>query len=175
VELLNDAILRLLEKGHTREDVEEAIQITTNAGIVLRPSLMPFTPWTTINDLIELVDFIEMNQLYDQVDPIQLSIRLLLPPGSSLLDQPELQSFVTGFDSEKWVYEWRSADEEMDLLQSRIARIVERDYQAREDHFTTYLKIRQAVSEISGGYQSRHLQKYERKEWAPRLTEDWFC
>ncbi|MCG8604336.1 CUAEP/CCAEP-tail radical SAM protein [bacterium] len=175
VELLNDEILRLLEKDHTRENVQEALQITRNAGVALRPSLMPFTPWTTIQDLTDLLDFIEINQLYDQIDPIQLSIRLLLPPGSSLLNQPELQAFLTVFDCEKWVYEWRSADEEMDLLQNRIAGIVESESKAGADNFATYLKISQAVAEFSGDFNRRRLPKYERKQWAPRLTEDWFC
>ncbi|MGH7454761.1 MAG: CUAEP/CCAEP-tail radical SAM (seleno)protein, partial [bacterium] len=97
VELLNDNILALLAKGHTRADVEVAFHLTQRAGIPLRPSLMPFTPWSSMQDFIDLIEFVEAQHLVTHVDPVQYGIRLLLPPGSALLALPETQPHLREF------------------------------------------------------------------------------
>ncbi|HZR47255.1 MAG TPA: CUAEP/CCAEP-tail radical SAM protein, partial [Candidatus Manganitrophaceae bacterium] len=51
VESLSDTVLTHLAKDHTRADVVEALKIARAAKIPLRPSLVPFTPWTTLDDL----------------------------------------------------------------------------------------------------------------------------
>ena len=43
VESLSDRVLAILDKGHTRADVVEALALTRAAGIRLRPSLVPFS------------------------------------------------------------------------------------------------------------------------------------
>jgi radical SAM superfamily enzyme YgiQ (UPF0313 family) len=53
VESLSDTVLAHLDKGHTRADVFEALAIMRQAGIALRPSLVSFTPWTTLDDYLE--------------------------------------------------------------------------------------------------------------------------
>ncbi len=55
VESLSDEILALLDKGHTRADVSEALAIARGAGISLRPTLVAFTPFTSIDDYLTLV------------------------------------------------------------------------------------------------------------------------
>ena len=52
------------------------------AGIALRPSLVSFTPWTTLDDYIDVFDVVEREGLIDHVDPVQYAVRLLIPPGS---------------------------------------------------------------------------------------------
>src|SRR5262245_19818851 len=47
VESLSETVLSILEKHHTRADVAEALGIVHGAGIALRPTWVPFTPWTT--------------------------------------------------------------------------------------------------------------------------------
>ena len=86
VESLSDEILALLDKGHTRADVVEALAIVRGAGISLRPTFVAFTPFTSIDDYLMLCRFIRENDLEQEVDPIQLAIRLLIPPGSLLLE-----------------------------------------------------------------------------------------
>ena len=88
VESLSDTVLARLEKGHTRRDVGRALHILRDAGIALRPSFVSFTPWTTIDDFIEVLDFVRSHNLVDHVDPVQYSIRLLVPPGSLLVSRP---------------------------------------------------------------------------------------
>src|SRR5206468_6829843 len=87
VESLSDTVLANLEKGHTRADVYEALRVVRGAGIVLRPSLLAFTPWTTLDDYIEMLEFVESEGLTECIDLIQYAVRLLIPPGSALLSR----------------------------------------------------------------------------------------
>src|SRR3984893_1841394 len=64
----------ILDKGHSADDVLAALGICRSLGIELRPSLLPFTPWSTLRDHIDLLDLILANGLVDSVDPVQLSI-----------------------------------------------------------------------------------------------------
>ena len=84
-------MLAHLDKGHTRADVLEALAAVRGAGITLRPTLVAFTPWTTLDDYRELLDFIDAEGLIDHVDPVQYGLRLLVPPGSLLLDHAGMQ------------------------------------------------------------------------------------
>jgi radical SAM superfamily enzyme YgiQ (UPF0313 family) len=47
LESVNDEILEWLDKGHTTEEAARAIALLREHGIEMRPSWMPFTPWTT--------------------------------------------------------------------------------------------------------------------------------
>lgn len=176
VELLNDRILAILQKGHTRADVEEALQITQQVGIPLRPSLMPFTPWTTWQDFLDLIDFVEAKGIVAHVDPVQYSIRLLLPPGSLLLSRPETRPHVREFDEEKFTFLWEHPEPAMDRLQREIAVGVEAAAHAHQETFQTFAAIREL------GY--RAAAQRPRRKFAPppspglsppRLTEHWFC
>ena len=55
----------------------------------MRPTFVAFTPWTTARDYLELLDFVEEQGLIEAVDAIQFAIRLLVPPGSALLSEPD--------------------------------------------------------------------------------------
>ncbi|HVO29754.1 MAG TPA: CUAEP/CCAEP-tail radical SAM protein, partial [bacterium] len=74
VESLSDRVLEILDKGHTRADVAEAFRLARGAGIALRPSLLPFTPWSTLEDYADLLEWIADEDLAGHVDPVQLSI-----------------------------------------------------------------------------------------------------
>jgi hypothetical protein len=89
VESLSPVVLERLDKGHSAADAGEAVAVLRGAGIEPRPSLLPFTPWTTRDDLVELLDFVAAHDLVWNMDPVQWGIRLLLPPGSLLLAEPD--------------------------------------------------------------------------------------
>ncbi|MEP6890826.1 MAG: CUAEP/CCAEP-tail radical SAM protein, partial [Nitrospirota bacterium] len=89
VESFSDSVLDLLQKGHTGTDVIVALGMLREAGIALRPSLVAFTPWTSLDDYLHMLDMVEEHDLIDATDPVQLSIRLLVPPGSALLDKSD--------------------------------------------------------------------------------------
>ena len=48
-----------------------AVGVLRAAGIEVRPSWLPFTPWTTRDDLIALLDFVYDHDLVGSVDPVQ--------------------------------------------------------------------------------------------------------
>ena len=106
VESLSDTVLANLEKGHTRADFYEALRIVKAAGIVCRPTWVAFTPWTTLNDYLDVLDVVEIEGLVDHVDPVQYTIRLLIPPGSMLLDRPAIRPFLGPLDQAAFSYRW---------------------------------------------------------------------
>ncbi len=58
VESLSDEVLARLAKGHTRADVFAALDVCRAAGVALRPSFVAFTPWSTLDDYLELCEWI---------------------------------------------------------------------------------------------------------------------
>jgi radical SAM superfamily enzyme YgiQ (UPF0313 family) len=125
VESLNYSVLRHLDKGHTRTDVIEAIKIVHRNGIALRPSLVPFTPWESLDSYIDLFDFAEHYQMIDHIDPVQYTVRLLIPPGSLLLCQPAMIPYLGPFVQESLTYQWKHPDPRMDTLQKQVVKEVE--------------------------------------------------
>src|SRR6185369_16622226 len=125
VETLSDRVLEILDKGHTRADVNVALDIVGGAGIVLRPSLMPFSPWETLEEYQELLDWIERRELIDHVDPIHLAIRLLIPPGSKLLELDETWQVIGELAPDRLSYQWKHPDPRMDALQRAVMAAVE--------------------------------------------------
>src|SRR5712691_4004939 len=59
VESLSDTVLANLEKGHARADILPALRIVRQVGIAFRPTWVAFTPWTTLEDYLDMLDFIE--------------------------------------------------------------------------------------------------------------------
>jgi len=173
VECVNDEILERLDKGHTATEAVEAVALLRTHGIELRPSLLPFTPWTALADLVALVDFAVANDLASNIDPVHWTIRLLLPEGSLLLDHPDMTPHLLGYDRDALGYRWRAADPTVDMLQVELAVLVEAHaaggVPARETFAAVAATIRRAAGLAVG---------IEAMPWEggrPRLTEAWFC
>ena len=175
VESLSDAVLGHLDKGHTRADVDEALGLLNEAGIALRPSFVAFTPWTTLDDYLELLAFVESRHLIDHVDPVQFSIRLLVPPGSLLLK--DAGAWLGPLNQPAFTYEWRHPDPRMDKLHREVTGIVERAVQGNEDAAATYARIFEAADVMQGGGDAikRLPRAAPMRSHPPRLTEAWFC
>ncbi len=116
-------MLRHLAKGHTRADVVEALAILDDAGIPMRPTFVAFTPWTTAADYLELLAFVAEHDLIDAVDPVQYTIRLLVPPGSALLNEADAASWVGPLDEAAFTYTWAHPDPRMDALQRAVTAL----------------------------------------------------
>src|SRR5712675_2869673 len=56
VESVDDAVLRKLDKGHTRADFLAVIERFRELGMTLLPTFVPFTPWTTLEGYTDLLD-----------------------------------------------------------------------------------------------------------------------
>src|SRR3989454_7152304 len=121
VESLSDTVLAHLDKGHTRADVIAALEAVRATGITLRPTWVPFTPWTTLGDYREMLDFVEREALLDAVDPVQYSIRLLVPPGSLLANSEALRPHRGPLVEHDFYYRWTHPDRRMDRLQESVA------------------------------------------------------
>ncbi len=85
IECVDDKVLSYLDKGHTASDVEAAIQFLKSLGVELYPSFVPFTPWSTPESVADIIRFSLNNKIIHNIDPIHLTIRLLVPQGSLIL------------------------------------------------------------------------------------------
>ena len=177
VESLNDKILEYLEKGHTRADVVEALGITRAAGISIRPSLVSFTPWTTLEDYLDVLEFVEEHDLIHNIDPVHYTIRLLIPPGSSLLGTPQLSPYLGKLDEESFSYKWEHPDPRLDSLQREVSRVVEAAVQGHEDPVTTFYRVKDLALTTALGRElsARSVPSSASGSPGPRLTESWFC
>ena len=173
VEALNEQVLTILEKHHTRADVKKAIEIVHGAGIALRPTWVPFTPWTTLDDYLEILQFIDTHHLGYHVDPVQYAVRLLIPPGSYLLNRPEVKALSLTLDEPSFSYTWEHPDPRMDELHKTVNTLVENDARAGVDTLETFYRIWTLAADIRG--QTPPEQRKEVHLPAPRLTEAWFC
>ena len=178
VESLSDVVLANLEKGHTGADVPVALDILRRAGIALRPSFVAFTPWTTLEDYQHLLDVVEAERWVGEVDPVQFAIRLLVPPGSSLLSRPAMQAHLGPLDPATFTYTWTHPDPRMDLLHREVRALVEAAAHAGDELSVTFERIRAAVAALAGaGTQRTRVIARSRAlpVRSPRLTESWFC
>jgi radical SAM superfamily enzyme YgiQ (UPF0313 family) len=178
VESFSDHVLELLHKGHTGADIIEALGMLREAGIALRPSLVAFTPWTTLDDYERMLDMVDAHDLIDATDPVQLSIRLLIPPGSALLAKSDIQRFLGPLDQASFQYPWTHPDERMDRLHQAVSAIVEASAKEEEDAMVTFDRIRAIADTIAGRRaesSTRTRMSRPDRPKPPRLTESWFC
>jgi hypothetical protein len=181
VESTDATVLRILDKGHTHADTLTALGVLRAHGLELRPSLLPFTPWSGLGSYLELLDFVAACDLTESVDPVQLSIRLLLPAGSLLLEHPEMLPHLTA-TSDASGYRWRHPDPAVDRLAAAVAELVASAADSAEPPRITHRRIRglAAAAAAKAGIDwraappppaSRGSAGWER----PRLSEPWFC
>jgi hypothetical protein len=173
VESLSDTVLANLEKGHGRADVPRALGIVREAGIAFRPTWVAFTPWTTLEDYLDMLDFIEGEGLIDHVDPVQLTLRLLVPPGSALLSREAIRPHLGPLDRASFSYRWSHPDPRMDDLQRQVSRLVEAS--VSEDASATFYKVKALAHAVAGRPLDAEPALAPDRRRPPKLTEAWFC
>jgi len=176
VESLSDAVLQHLAKGHTRDDVAHVLKAVGAAGIAFRPTWVAFTPWTTLDDYVEMLDFVSDEGLIDHVDPVQYSIRLLVPPGSLLLHTAAMRPSLGELVPEGFHYRWQHPDPRMDALHAEVSTLVADAAERREDAAVTFGRIRAIVDRVAGAAsRASEMALAGDRRRPPRLTEPWFC
>jgi radical SAM superfamily enzyme YgiQ (UPF0313 family) len=181
VEAVHDHVLTRLAKGHSAADVDEALRLTAEVGLPLRPTFVPFTPWLSLDQYLELLAFVRSRGLVWNVDPVQYAIRLLVPRGSSLYGTDALAAFVGAFDPETFSYAWAHPDPRMDTLQGVVAAAVEEAVRAGASPEQTLsaaerLALAAAGRQVrSGGGSAEGAPTLPTAAFVPRLTESWFC
>lgn len=175
-ESVSDLVLERLDKGHTRADIGKALDILEAAGIPVRPSFVAFTPWTTLADYIDMMDYVEQHGLIDHIDPVQYTIRLLIPPGSALLDRPDAHTWLGPLDAASFTYRWDHPDPRMDRLYNQVSRLVEEADRAKEDAAVTFYRIKTLARAAADRppVEPATLLPLKRRR-VPKLTESWFC
>lgn len=173
VEAVDDRVLGQLAKGHTRADVVDALALARDVGLTLRPTFVPFTPWTSLEGYRALLAFVAEHDLVESVDPVQYSIRLLVPRGSSLLGTPQMAPYLGDFDRETLSYAWAHPDPRMDALQRRVAAIVEEASRGGEAPATTFARVWAAATGEATPRVTAAAGPPRRR--VPQLTEPWFC
>ena len=123
VESLDDAVLEKLEKGHTKQDFIDVVREFRQLGLTLAPTFIPFTPWTTVENYRQLLESMVHLDLIEQVAPIQLALRLLIPTGSRLLELEDVRAAVSGYDPEALLHRWKHSEPAVDALAARALQI----------------------------------------------------
>jgi radical SAM superfamily enzyme YgiQ (UPF0313 family) len=177
VETLDDDTLVRLDKGHTGADAAAAVELLRSHGIEPRPTFLPFTPWTTVDHVLELLDFVARHDLVGNVDPVQYGLRLLLPEGSLLLERPDpvLAESLGPYDAERLTYTWESPDPLVDLLAARLADLTTRAAASGVPAHEAFAQVRAAVAEVAGREPALDAEPLRPVADKPRLTEPWFC
>jgi len=155
VESLSDKVLAKLRKGHNRQDFFEALHILRKSGITLRSSWVAFTPWTSLEDYCDMLDTVGNQGLVGDVDPVQYTIRLLIPPGSSLLEHSDIREYIEELDLANFYYTWSHPDMRMDTLHRSVIQRVEEAVRRGEDPTVTFEAIRSLALQMLGRSKDR--------------------
>ncbi|NDQ56737.1 MAG: radical SAM protein [Acidipila sp.] len=176
VESVDDSILLRLDKGHTRADFLAALAQCRAVGLPLQPTFVAFTPWTTLDGYCDLLGVIAKNSLIENVTPIQLAIRLLIPSGSRLLELSEVREIVASFDEAALAYPWRNPDPRVDRLAEEIHEIVGRAEKLGRSRAKSFKQIWQAAHRAAALDEVMPPQPVlVARAAVPYLTEPWYC
>lgn len=185
VESVDDEVLALLEKGHTRADFVRVVELMRQADLPIAPTFIPFTPWTTLESYAELLRTIAELDLVGNVSPVQLAIRLLIPAGSRLLELSDVRDRIGNFDAELLSYRWRNRDARVDELQQEIEAAVAEAGREGLSRTQTFDRVRQLVKNQQGGWEDWRTTNptspnasspvLAARVTIPYLTEPWYC
>src|SRR5262249_18403937 len=173
VESLDDGVLAIFDKGHTRADFLEAVHLCRSAGVSLVPTFVAFHPWLTLGSYCELLDTIESLELVDYVAPIQLAIRLLVPEGSRLITAPEMRPYLGRFDPATLTYRWTHADPRVEVLHDEVIKIVGTRLTA--DRRGVFEVVSTLAHECAGIPRRHASHPVRARATVPYLNEPWYC
>ena len=172
-EAFDDHILAVLLKRHTRDDAHRAVARCRDAGLALAPTFVAFTPWTTVEGYYDLLSEIDRLDLVDQVAPIQLAIRLLVPEASRLLKLDGFRSRLEPFDPVRLAYPWRHDDPRVDALCEEVGQLVGRRLTAsRREVFAEVWELAHERAGLSSRLRSSVAPG---RTDIPYLNEPWYC
>ena len=177
-ESLDNMVLRRLDKGHTRSDFLAALKAFRDLRMALQPTFVPFTPWTTPESYRDLLSVIAAQGLVDNVTPIQLGIRLLIPAGSRLLELEDVRRIAGEFDPAGLLYPWKHADPRMDALSAQVQEIAaegEKRKQSRADIFAAIWRAAAAAAGAGAADSAWQMPALPAGQPIPRLSEPWYC
>ncbi|MEZ4673319.1 MAG: radical SAM protein [Caldilineaceae bacterium] len=182
VEAVDDAILRLLDKGHTRADFVKVVQQLRDIDLAFNPTFVAFNPWITLEGYRDLLRVIAELALIDNVAPIQYVIRLLITAQSPLLALPSISALVHPFDEAALVYPWNHPDPQVDALQQSLIALVEQAEKAGKSRREIFALVWEETNAVLGttaeGAAPETIMAAiarEKARFTPKLSEPWYC
>ncbi len=178
VESVDDRVLAILDKGHTRADFIEVVRLSRAAGLVLNPTFVAFTPWISLEGYQDLLALLAGLGLIEHVAPIQLAIRLLIPAGSRLLEVQEVREMVGPFDEAALCYPWRHPHPQVDRLFEEVHALVQAGEARGDSRREIFSRVWLAAVQAGDGRRRRapSLPPEGRARTSiPYLTEPWYC
>jgi radical SAM superfamily enzyme YgiQ (UPF0313 family) len=180
VESVDDRILQRLDKSHTLDNFLHVARTFRSLGMTLHPTFVAFTPWTTTDGYLDLLRVLTAEELVENVAPIQLGIRLLIPEGSRLLELEEVRHGVGAFDAESLVYPWKNPDPQVDKLSEMVQLIAadaDRKKQSRSEAFARIWTAAHAAAGAAHAAVEIEAPKLARQSGVPVpfLSEPWYC
>lgn len=177
VEAVDDNILEIFDKGHTRADFIRVVALCREVGLALVPTFVAFTPWITLEGYEDLLETLSDLDLVDHVPSIQLAIRLLIPAGSRLLELPDVRAITGPFDETALSYRWKHPDPRVDALQCSIEALVQKALAAGADRRFIFHQVWKLVQQALD-HQSKLLPDMaacSQRATIPYLNEPWYC
>ncbi len=176
VESIDNHILEIFDKRHTREDFVKVVQVFDEIGLNLNPTFVTFTPWTTLQGYKELLSVLNDLNLTEKVSPVQFAIRLLIPEGSKLLGHPEAKKVVGKFDQENLSYEWTNPDPRVQELFHNVGGIIHSGQQAGRSRHEIFQQIWNCTSSyLNHDEPPPKPQNDRQRSTIPYLNEPWYC
>jgi hypothetical protein len=168
VESVDDRVLDLLRKNHTRRDFMEVAAWMREAGLALQPTFIAFTPWTTLEGYRDLLRAVADLDLVEHTAPVQWALRLLVTWNSRLLDLDDIRSRCGAFDAPSLVYPWTHSDTAVDALGARVFRVIQENGQTRTGLFNE-------IWELAHGQAPMENFLLLPRAAIPYLDEPWYC
>ena len=175
VESVDDAVLGFLDKGHTREDFLRVVKTFRELGMMLHPTFVPFSPWTTLDGYLDLLRVIAEQGVIENDAPIQLGIRLLIPEGSRMLELEDVRRMVGPFDPQSLAYPWKNADPRLDALSETVPEIAAAAERQKESRLATFERIWNAAHAAAGMRAPKISLSEHSQAGVPFLSEPWYC
>jgi hypothetical protein len=138
-----------------------------------------------------LLTLLAEQDLVENIAPIQLGIRLLVPAGSRLLELPDMRAHIGEFDAASLFHTWKHPDPRLDLLAARaqeLAAVGDKLKQTRSETFTRIWEAAAAVAtaaETTAGTTAAKQSSSASTSWLPpkiiarpaipHFTEPWYC
>jgi radical SAM superfamily enzyme YgiQ (UPF0313 family) len=168
VESIDDSVLALLEKGHTRQDFYEVATSLREIGLSLQPTFIAFMPWTTIEGYGELLRALAALELVENTAPVQLALRLLVTQKSRLLELPDIQAVIGPFDEKALVYPWKHPNRDVDTLANLVFQLISRRQAENKTRAEIFGEIWELVLRTPAPTLSP-------QPAVPHLDEPWYC
>jgi hypothetical protein len=188
VESIDNQILQIFEKHHTREDFIQVVSLFREVGLAFNPTFVTFTPWTTLQGYLDLLKLFSDLDLVENIAPIQYAIRLLIPAGSRLLELPSTRELIGAFDEEALVYPWTHGEVRVDQLYADVLATVKESQARNESRREIFGKVwKLALAACLQAYEVTGTTESDRRQVTatfspgssrasiPHLSEPWFC